>query len=346
MFFELDDIRRRHSLYFDCYNAGVWTNAPENSWRWNYTRGAISGLLGSVVGEAWHNFYENWKLLLRSYEQPNTVNELYKFSKATINLENFKRSMGTRMQFAFASGGIDWALRLAAFRAVNHGWQRTWGTFEYGFLRKVPGTMFISLLTAPIGIPFEVARMAYYADKTFPKELQKGYTSFFNALWRIPFEEGPYYFFKNSFPLFARNFFQTLTLLYSFDWMKDKLSVFTRVAEIPYFPVKVLNCFLSTYLAILTSYSLSQVTREMVELWPKPNGVCPYDGNYRKAATHIWYARNLNNYFPGMLRNYASRQFLPMFVTLWWADSFGLFTYWKIDMFSGAGSNTWEDSFC
>lgn len=31
--------------------------------------------------------------------------------------------------------------------------------------------MFISLLTAPIGIPFEVARMAYYADKTFPKEL-------------------------------------------------------------------------------------------------------------------------------------------------------------------------------
>lgn len=29
MFFELDDIRRRHSLYFDCYNAGVWTDAPE-----------------------------------------------------------------------------------------------------------------------------------------------------------------------------------------------------------------------------------------------------------------------------------------------------------------------------
>jgi hypothetical protein len=29
MFFELDDIRRRHSLYFDCYNAGVWVDAPE-----------------------------------------------------------------------------------------------------------------------------------------------------------------------------------------------------------------------------------------------------------------------------------------------------------------------------
>jgi hypothetical protein len=38
--------------------------------------------------------------------------------------------------------------------------------------------------------------MAYYADKTFPKELQKGYKSYFNALVRIPFEEGPYYLFK------------------------------------------------------------------------------------------------------------------------------------------------------
>lgn len=35
-----------------------------------------------------------------------------------------------------------------------------------------------------------------------------------------------------------------------------------------------------------------------------------------------------------------------MFVTLWWADNLGLFSYWKIDMLGGPGSNTWEDSFC
>lgn len=106
----------------------------------------------------------------------------------------------------------------------------TWGTFEYGFLRKVPGTMFAALVTAPIGIPLETARMAYYADKTFPKELQKGYTSYWNALLRIPFEEGPYYLFKNSFPIFGRNFLQTLTLFYSFDWMKDKVRGFSSLA--------------------------------------------------------------------------------------------------------------------
>lgn len=34
----------------------------------------------------------------------------------------------------------------------------TWGTFEYGFVRKIPGTLFMAALSAPIGIPFEVAR--------------------------------------------------------------------------------------------------------------------------------------------------------------------------------------------
>ena len=31
--------------------------------------------------------------------------------------------------------------------------------------------MLAALLTAPISIHFELARMAFYADKTFPKEL-------------------------------------------------------------------------------------------------------------------------------------------------------------------------------
>lgn len=89
--------------------------------------------------------------------------------------------------------------------------------------------MVTALLTAPISVPFEVARMAYYADKTFPKELRKNYTSYFNALRRIPFEEGPYYFYKNSFPFLMRNAVQTLTLFYTYEFCKDKLSFTYRI---------------------------------------------------------------------------------------------------------------------
>ena len=96
-----------------------------------------------------------------------------------------------------------------------------------------------ALISAPVGVPFELARLAFYADKTFPKELQRGYTSYFNALWRIPFEEGPYYLMRNSFPIYFRNFLQTFTLFYTFDFIKDKGSWMWRVGDMPYFPAKV-----------------------------------------------------------------------------------------------------------
>jgi hypothetical protein len=38
-------------------------------------------------------------------------------------------------------------------------------------MRKIPGSALAALVTAPLSIPFELARMAYYADKTFPVEL-------------------------------------------------------------------------------------------------------------------------------------------------------------------------------
>ena len=108
-------------------------------------------------------------------------------------MENFKKSMSTRTQFALCSGGIDWAGRIAIYRWLMNGWQATWGAFEHGFPRKIPGAMLTAALSAPLSVPFEIAKMAYYGDKTFPKELQKGYKSYFNALIRIPFEEGCIY---------------------------------------------------------------------------------------------------------------------------------------------------------
>lgn len=98
-------------------------------------------------------------------------------------------------------------------------------------MRKIPTTLFAALFTAPMSVPFEIARMAFYGDKTFPKELQRGYSNYLSALVRIPFEEGPYFLFKNSFPLILRNFFQTYTLFFAYDFLVDKGSFAWRVGE-------------------------------------------------------------------------------------------------------------------
>jgi len=73
--------------------------------------------------------------------------------------------------------------------------------------------MLTAALSAPLSVPFEIAKMAYYGDKTFPKELQKGYKSYFNALIRIPFEEGCIYKLSTIIQIIISNIFNR-TLLF------------------------------------------------------------------------------------------------------------------------------------
>lgn len=81
-------------------------------------------------------------------------------------------------------------------------------------------------------------------------------------------------------------------------------------------------------------------------MWPKEKGgVCSFNNNYRSAAVWLWYHEFSNTMFPGFFNNYFWRQFPWMFVGLWVADNFGMFTPTVVDIYSGAGTNTWEDSF-
>lgn len=347
MFFELDDIKRRHSYTFDVYNAFSWIDTPENQLSWNWQRAAMTGVIASSVNEVSILFTENWRLMLRNYEWPKGLKQYSIFAKETLKMDNFRLGLKNRLQYAFCIGVFDIGSRLALFRQWNAGWYRSFGTVEFNHFRKWPPSIIAAALTSWVSVPFEMARLAYYGDKTFPKELQRNYTSYFNALRRIPFEEGPYFLFKNSFPFMMRNFFQTLTMFYTYDWLKDKFGAATyRISDFPLPIVKTLISGLSIYLACAFSYPFAVTIREMVEFWPKEkNGVCTWQGNYRRAAVWLWYHDFGSNYFPGFMNNYFFRNFPWMFLTLWVGDRMGMFNYWQHDPYMGAGTNSWEDAF-
>jgi solute carrier family 25 oxoglutarate transporter 11 len=347
MYFELDDIKRRHSPYFDVYNAFSWIATPENNLSWNYQRGAMAGVLAAAFNETQVLFTENAKLLLKHYERPKGFNQTKTFINEIFKMDNFRKGLKNRLQYAFVIGSTDIAARYSVYRYCNSGWYRPFGSVEVNFYRRIPPALFAALATCWISVPFDIARMAYYADRTFPQELQKGYTSYLNALRRIPFEEGPYFLFKNCFPLLMRNFFQTATMMYSYDWLKDKFGTVTfRMSDFPYALTKSIIAFVSVYFACVFSYPFAVTIKEMVDLWPKEKGgVCTFQGNYRKAAVWLWYHDFGSNYFPGFMNNYFWRQAPWMFTSLWIADKLGMFTYWSHDPYAGIGNNTWEDVF-
>jgi len=54
---------------------------------------------------------------------------------------------------------------------LQGGWYKPFGSFEFNFWRKMGPAMVTAGLTSWISVPFEYAKIAYYADKTFPAEL-------------------------------------------------------------------------------------------------------------------------------------------------------------------------------
>jgi len=74
--------------------------------------------------------------------------------------------------------------------------------------------------------------------------------------------------YKNSFPIFAKNFWQTFVLFESFDMLKDKFSVAWRNGDWPKAPVVAGCAAFSAYLACAFSYPWYYTARIMVDIWP------------------------------------------------------------------------------
>jgi solute carrier family 25 oxoglutarate transporter 11 len=195
------------------------------------------------------------------YEPPVNISQWIVAIKETMKLENYVKGWSSRMQYAFAVGSFDIAAKVALYRQFNSGWQNNFGGVDYGFHRKIPTTAVAAALASPLAVAVEMAKNAYYADKTFPKHLQKGYTGYFNALARIPFEEGPYYLFKNSWPLFAKHFMSVFTPFLTFDWTIDKFSIMWRISEVPRYALAAVAAAFSVTLGAIMIYPMSNATK-------------------------------------------------------------------------------------
>jgi hypothetical protein len=241
--------------------------------------------------------------MLQHYEPPVGWTQWSTFIRETRALESFRSGLASRMQLGAATGALSIASQVAVFRQFNSGWSANHGGFEYSYYRKLVTIFATALVTSPAGVLVDMTSRAYYSDKTFPKELQKGYKNWLDAFKRIPFEEGPYYLFKNTFPLYIKHTFGPFTAFFCYDWLIDKVSVFWRNTNMPVLPF-VLTCALfGTYLGAVFTYPFAVTAREMVDLWPR-KGADPFGGNYRKAAVYIWFHQNILGFYPGFFKRY------------------------------------------
>ncbi len=265
--------------------------------------GLITGLIVGPLQQYATHFINHAKAMLQHYEPPVGFTQWATFFRETRSLDSFRAGLNSRMQIGVATGALSIAPQIALTRQFNSGWSCNFGGFEYSYYRKLPTFFAAMAVSSPFGVAVDMATRAYYADKTFPRELQKGYKSFLDCFKRIPFEEGPYYLFKNSFPLFVKHSFGPFTAFFCYDWLIDKASVLWRATTFPVLPLSLLCAAFGTYMGAVFTYPFAQAVREMVDIWPKKGGDA-FGGNYRKASIYMWFHQTLLSYYPGMFKNY------------------------------------------
>lgn len=142
---------------------------------------------------------------------------------------------------------MDFGSRLSS---LQYFWGGTWSPASMADMNspKYLAFSFLSSFAACwIGIPFYIARRAYYADQTWPAELRKGYRSPLHALLKIPFTEGPLFLFKGGVPFYIGNSIFTGWVFYLYTWLKNKLFFLWLYNDIHYNIVKFWYFFLKKH---------------------------------------------------------------------------------------------------
>jgi hypothetical protein len=91
MYFEIDDIKRRHSPYTDPYNVHGWIDLPEYTWKWNWFRGAIAGVSGAMVGGLLDVGYKSFTQMRTKYEPPKSLENVLRYAKGMTQTSAFTK---------------------------------------------------------------------------------------------------------------------------------------------------------------------------------------------------------------------------------------------------------------
>ena len=224
--------------------------------------------------------------------------------KETFRVPNFWKDMAKKVSFGLVAAGGDTAVKLSLWQSVYGG---TWSPQEFADSNSYKPficAVMAFLPTCFLTVPFENARRAYYADKTWPIELRRNYSSASQALLRIPFEEGPSYLFKGGFPLAMNQFLYWTLMMTHYNWMKNKFFLFWTYNDFSYDWCKLVMMSIAHVAASIIAYP-AYFTREMVDIWPKERGgFCTWNNSYRQCFK--WMVLNMDQQFYNWFRGFGT----------------------------------------
>ena len=172
--------------------------------------------------EPLNHFRNNVKIMKHFYEWPKSTQEFNIFFREVFKLPEFWPELWKKTSFALVQAMGDVGLKLAIWQFIYGGTHSPQDYVDHNTYKNFVTAQAAAIPVCWTAVPFENARRAYYADRSWPVELRRGYTSGINALLRIPFEEGPYYLIKGGWPICMHAYLYWSMFYMVFSWIKNK----------------------------------------------------------------------------------------------------------------------------
>lgn len=214
--------------------------------------------------------------------------------------------------------------------SLHYFWGGTWSPLQYADFNSIKYLLFSHFSAFAVcwtGIPFEVARKAYYADQSWPTELRKGYRSPLHALVKIPLTEGPLFLFKGGLLTYIGTSVFTGWTFFMYTWLKNKLFFLWLYNDISYSWVKFINMNIAFFVGSGFGYPFISL-KEMMDTWPKERGG---RDTFESSGWNAfkWFRLNFETYHTNFMNGYwrwFRRQGAIFYIAMWYADNMGLFT--------------------
>lgn len=268
------------------------------------------------------------KTLNLVYEWPKNSTQWSIFIRESTKIPSFWSLLFKKTTFGCVHATFDIGIRIAG---LHYFWGGTWSpicqmdpnSIKYLFACAVG-----AYAVCWTGIPFEVARKAYFADQSWPAELRKGYRSPLHALVKIPFTEGPLYLFKGGLLPYLGHANFTTWCFFTYTWLKNHLYFMYLYNDFNYNWVKfwLLNAsFVAGSIFGQPFYAL----KNMMDNWPKERGGRDtFNGSCWNAFK--WFKHNYADGFnTNLIEGYwrwFRKQGIILYIAMWVADDMGLFT--------------------
>lgn len=230
-----------------------------------------------------------------------------------------------RFTFGTAIAVGDLAPRFAMFHLMYGGTTAYTQVADWNIAKHFLCAQFSAIATCWLAGPFDVAWRAYKADKSWPKDLQKGYRSPLHALLKIPFREGPYFLFQGTFPLAMYSYSLQAWFFMIFTFLKNKFFWLWVYHEFNYNYMKALFMGFSFGVGVICAYPF-YFCKTMIDEWPlEKGGHCTFNRSYAKAMQ--WQFNHMESVYTNFFQNFwrdMPRHGFPFLIAAWYADKMGL----------------------